>query len=61
MAGRKRTRQKPCARLNRFRSRPLQKERRLRKCGYTDIPGEWKAAYINWHKSRHGIEIKPEW
>lgn len=29
--------------------------------GYTDIPGEWKAAYINWHKSRHGIEIKPEW
>ena len=29
--------------------------------GYTDIPKEWKATYINWHKSRHGIEIKPEW
>ena len=28
--------------------------------GYSIIPDEWKHAYINWWKSRHGIEYKPE-
>lgn len=29
--------------------------------GYTDIPNEWKQAYINWNKNRHGFEIAPDW
>ena len=29
--------------------------------GYTDIPDDWKAAYINWNKNRHGFEIAPDW
>lgn len=29
--------------------------------GYTDIPDGWKAAYISWHKKRHGTKIAPEW
>lgn len=26
--------------------------------GYTDIPGEWYDAYINWWRTRHGYEIQ---
>ncbi|MCD8314830.1 MAG: pyridoxal phosphate-dependent aminotransferase [Firmicutes bacterium] len=29
--------------------------------GYTDISDEWYSAYINWWRSRHGLEIKKEW
>ena len=28
--------------------------------GYTDIPGEWAEAYMNWWKRRHGLEIERE-
>lgn len=28
--------------------------------GYTVIPDSWAESYINWWKSRHGLEIKPE-
>ncbi len=29
--------------------------------GYTDIPDEWYAAYINWWKERHQYSIQEEW
>jgi len=29
--------------------------------GYTDIPDEWYAAYINWWKERHQYSMQKEW
>lgn len=29
--------------------------------GYSIIPNEWYSSIINWWKTRHGFEIKPEW
>lgn len=28
--------------------------------GYTDISGEWRHAYVNWWKTRHGFNMDPE-
>ena len=27
--------------------------------GYTDIPERWNDSYVNWWKTRHGLEIEP--
>ena len=29
--------------------------------GYTDVPQEWKDAYINWWRDRHHIQIENDW
>lgn len=29
--------------------------------GYSVIPDSWYGAYMNWWRSRHGLEIKKEW
>jgi len=29
--------------------------------GYSDIPDEWREAYVRWWKERHGFEMNKEW
>ena len=29
--------------------------------GYTDLPDEWRMAYVNWWKDKHGLDIEPDW